>query len=103
MRELKHLSETNPEKLKIIRVKNRLRQGTNDILINIEFNNAVICEIQLEVISKSKSKFARCSNAFSHYIYEMKRSIFGPITELCNIWRNCEPRAASYEALVRGE
>jgi hypothetical protein len=32
----------NPEKLKIIRIKNRLRTQTNDILINVKFNNRLI-------------------------------------------------------------
>ena len=40
-------SDDNPEKLKIVRIKNRLREGTNDILINVKFNNSIICEIQL--------------------------------------------------------
>ena len=42
-KELKHISEHDPTKLKIVRIKNRLKQGTNDILINVKFNNAVIC------------------------------------------------------------
>ena len=42
-RELKLVSAKNPEKLKIVRIKNRLKQGTNDILINVKFNNVAIC------------------------------------------------------------
>lgn len=86
--------------MKIVRIKNRLNKGTNDILINVKFNNMIICEIQLEVINKSKSKFIQCSNAFSHYIYEMKRSIFGPISELCNIWNNFESRSSQYNTIL---
>ena len=52
------------------------------------------------MINKSKSKFIQCSNSFSHYIYEMKRSIFGPVSELCNVWNNFEARASEYEALI---
>ena len=52
------------------------------------------------MINKSKSKFIQCSNSFSHYIYEMKRSLFGPVSELCSIWNNFEARAAEYDALI---
>jgi hypothetical protein len=54
--------------MKIVRVKNRLKQGTNDILINIKFNNLIICEIQLGV-NTNHSKFITCSNNFCHYLY----------------------------------
>lgn len=47
--QLKQMSVKNPEKLKIIRVKNRLNKSTNDILVNIKFNNLITAEIQLAV------------------------------------------------------
>lgn len=57
--ELHQISDTNPEKLKIIRVKNRLKSGTNDLLINVRYNNNFLAEIQLKVKSKIKgSRFA---------------------------------------------
>ena len=62
------MSEKEPQLLKIIRIKNRLKTGTNDILINIMFKEKFSCEIQLAVKSAS-SKFIQCSNMFSHYIY----------------------------------
>lgn len=83
----------SPDKMKIVRIKDRLKQGTNDILINVKFNSLIICEIQLHVVNKTKSKFIQCSNKFSHYIYEIKRSIFGPLSELCNVWHNFEHRS----------
>lgn len=89
--------------MKIIRIKNRLREGTNDILLNVRFNDKIICEIQLEVINKSKTKFIQCSNAFSHFIYELKRSIFGPISELCNIWNNFDVRSKTFNKLIAKE
>lgn len=88
--------------IKIIRIKNRLRQGTHDILINIRFKNKFLCEIQLGVNSK-KSKFLSCSNLFSHYIYELGRSQFGPITELCSIWTSLDPRTKQYEKIADSE
>jgi hypothetical protein len=57
-----------PEKMKIIRIKNRLKLGTNDILINVKFNNLLTGEIQLAV-SSVKTEFIKCSYNFNHYIY----------------------------------
>lgn len=54
--------------MKIIRVKNRLKMGTNDILINLIFQEKYLCEVQLAVNATS-SKFISCSNLFSHYVY----------------------------------
>ena len=38
-REIRKMSEQNPDMFKIIRVKNRLKLSTNDIMINIRLNN----------------------------------------------------------------
>jgi hypothetical protein len=48
----------------------------------------------LKVDNSKETKFVAASNAFSHYIYELQRSLFGPISELCNIWNNWDPRAS---------
>lgn len=40
----------------IIRVKNRLNQGTKDILINIRYRNQILVEMQLS-IDGDKSNF----------------------------------------------
>ena len=37
------MSKTDPKTLKIIRVKNRLKLGTNDILINILYKDTFMC------------------------------------------------------------
>lgn len=65
---LRETSESQPKVLKIIRVKNRLKMGTNDILINLLFQEKYLCEVQLAVNATS-SKFISCSNLFSHYVY----------------------------------
>ncbi len=54
--------------MKIIRIKNRLNLGTNDVLINVRFNNLITCEIQLAV-SSAKTEFIKCSYNFSHYVF----------------------------------
>lgn len=76
---MQSLSERQPTLMKMVRVKNRLKQGTNDILINVLFNGKYLCEFQLAV-NAVRSKFIECSNMFSHYIYELGRTPFGPLT-----------------------
>lgn len=71
--------ELKSHSLKIIRIKNRLKLGTNDILVNVIYKDKYLCEIQLGVNS-AKSKFIQCSNLFSHYVYELGRTLFGPVT-----------------------
>jgi hypothetical protein len=77
--EITRISKDHPEKLKIVRIKNRLRSGTNDILMNVRFNESILCEIQL-AIKTTTSEFIKCSNMFHHYLYELQRSLFGPLT-----------------------
>ena len=52
-------------------------------------------EMQL-AIKTGKSQFLDCSSHFNHYIYEMKRSQFGPLSELSNIWVNLDYRGNYY-------
>lgn len=40
--------------MRLVRVVNRLRKGTNDILINVRYRN-VLCEIQLAVASNNNT------------------------------------------------
>ena len=88
--------------LKIIRVKNRLKLGTNDILVNILYKEKFLCEIQLAV-KATQSKWIQCSNMFSHYIYELGRSLFGPLTQLCSVWMSLDPRAGEYLNCIKNE
>jgi hypothetical protein len=88
--------------MKIVRIKNRLRSGTNDLLINVKFNNTVLCEIQLAVKARA-SDFIKCSNLFHHYLYELKRSHFGPLTELCSIWSSLDRKSQIYQNLLESD
>jgi hypothetical protein len=102
--ELQTMSDKSPEKLKIIRVKNRLKSGTNDLLVNVRYNNAFTAELQLKVKTKvAHSRFSGCSYNFSHFIYEIQRSKFGPISEMCSIWNNLDPRTITYQMLIEKE
>ena len=47
-------------------------------------------------VNSDKSKFIECSDKFNHFIYELKRSMLGPMNELCNIWMQSDPRATFY-------
>jgi hypothetical protein len=38
---------------------------------------------------------------FNHYLYELKRSVFGPLTEMCNIWKSIDGRFNVYKNLSR--
>jgi hypothetical protein len=70
--------------------------------MNLRFNDSILCEIQLAVNSKT-SNFIKCSNMLHHYIYELERSLFGPITELGSIWNSLDNRSKIYEQLVKEE
>ena len=81
-----------------MRVKDRLSTGNRDILINFLYRDTLLVEMQLGV-KTNYSASVKHSNAFSHFIYELKRSKFGPLTELCNIWATKDPRAKIYSNL----
>ena len=83
--------------VELIRVVNRLKKGTNDIMINIRYRE-ILCEVQLAVTSK-QSKFIQFSNSFNHYLYELKRAMFGPVTELCSIWKSLDARFNIYKLM----
>ena len=72
--------------------------------MNIRFNDSFTTEVQLKVKEKhNPSNFYNCSYKFSHFIYELQRSYFGPISEMCSIWHNLDPRSATYVKMVKNE
>ena len=71
--EIMRVSDTNPDLWKVLRIKNRLSEGTKDILINLTYRKEAIVEIQLQV-DEAKSKFIIHSSGFKHYLYELSRS-----------------------------
>ena len=48
------------------------------------FKKTCVVEIQLSINSDS-SNFIKCSDQFNHFIYELLRSDFGCISEMCSI------------------
>ena len=64
-------------KFKLVRIKNKLDEPTNNIIINYLFMGKVECELQLSVQNlknKEQNYFI-----FSHFIYELIRGKFGSI------------------------
>ena len=59
------------------------------------YREKILVEIQLTIKSE-KSNFIECSNKFNHYLYELKRAKFGPLTEMCCIWVNQDLRSPFY-------
>ena len=63
------------------------------------YRNTLLIEMQLGV-KTGKSNFIKHSNHFSHFIYELKRSKFGAVTELCSIWAGKDPRGKIYRSYL---
>jgi hypothetical protein len=71
-------------------------------MINAKFNNLMNCEIQLAV-NTTHSDFMHCSNKINHFIYELERAQFGPIMEICSVWKNCEKKSGIYGKFISKE
>lgn len=65
---LKYYCSKHKDKLEIVRVKNRLNEGTKDILINFRFHQKLLVEMQLS-IDEETSNFIKCSDKANHFIY----------------------------------
>lgn len=80
---LKEKNNDPNDSFKIMRVKDRLNQGTRDVLINAWISKkngtGIICEIQLAVITNIDKK-QELLDQFNHFLYELKRSKLGPIS-----------------------
>lgn len=78
------IEEMNPLFLKIVKIKNRLDDNNNDILINFFFKNTITCELQLAIFKETNKK-EKLYSQFNHFLYELKRSSFGVISALSNV------------------
>lgn len=99
IRRLNEKSNDPADPFKIIRIKDRLRNGTRDILINAQLRKGLVCEIQLAVISNIDKKQEQLDQ-FNHFLYELKRAKLGPISENAAIWSTLEQRAGYYEGII---
>lgn len=73
---------------KLIRVKDRLNLGTRDVNCNIRFRkNGLISEMQLSVASNNNIETKQEKlDSYNHFLYELKRSKLGPLSENVSIW-----------------
>ena len=92
---MESISRKKPDLFKIIRVKNKLDMPTKDILINVLYRNILVIEVQLAVKTE-KTPFSMNLSKFHHFIYELQRADFGPISEMCSIWMNYDIRSSFY-------
>jgi hypothetical protein len=93
-------NKLNKDKFNIVRIKDRLNQGTRDIMINAQINKGLPCEIQLSVTSNTDKK-QELLDHYNHFLYELKRSKLGPITENVSIWSTLEQRFSHFEQLMK--
>lgn len=70
-------SEEMRKKFKLVRIKNKLDEPANNIIINFLFMGKVQCELQMS-IQEPKGK-EKNYYIFSHFVYELTRGKFGTI------------------------
>lgn len=82
-----HLLRTAPG-VNIVRVKNRLDSGNRDFLINFTFDKCrLLCEVQVGLKDSADEKGSFVHH-FSHFLYELRRSKYGPLSESTLIINN---------------
>jgi hypothetical protein len=70
-------------KFKLVKIKNKLNQKGNNILINYMLLNKVQCELQVSIQKMPKKD--KNYYAMSHFLYELTRGKFGVLTECATI------------------
>ena len=76
-------------KFKLVRIKNKLEDSANNIIINYLFMGKVQCELQLS-IQEAKGK-EKNYYTFSHFIYELLRDKFGSIAGCSTMISQLDP------------
>lgn len=74
------------KKFEVIRVKNRFETNNRDLLINFRYGDVLVGEAQLAIDNSNISKEAKHNHEFSHFVYELERSIFGPTLEIMMLY-----------------
>lgn len=89
MRQILH-NISEDKRVTIVRVKNRLSTPNHDFLINFTFKGCqLICELQVGLDLKEKVEHkSEERKGFSHFLYELSRSKFGPLVEAALIVNN---------------
>jgi hypothetical protein len=82
-------NEAMSDKFKLVRIKNKLDDPANNIMINYLFMGKVQCELQLS-IQEAKGK-EKNYYTFSHFVYELMRGKFGSIAECAIMISQLDP------------
>jgi hypothetical protein len=76
-------------KFKLVRIKNKLEEPANNIMVNYLFMGKVQCELQLSTQQpKGKEKHLF---TISHFIYELVRGKLGSIAECATMLSQLDP------------
>ncbi len=67
-------------------------------MINAQYDGGLVWEIQLSVTSRVDKK-QDLLDKYNHFLYELKRSQLGPISECVSIWSSLEQRSIYFELL----
>ncbi len=82
-------SDSMRGKFKLVRIKNKMDDPANNIIVNYLFMGRVQCELQLSIQEprgKEKNYFT-----FSHFIYELTRGKFGTLAECAIMIAQLDP------------
>jgi hypothetical protein len=76
-------------KFKIIKIRDKLDDPANNVMINYLFMGKVQCELQLS-IQESKGK-EKNYYTFAHFVYELTRGKFGTLAECAIMISQLDP------------
>lgn len=82
-------SKVMKKKFRLVRIKNKLDQPANNIIINYLFMNKIQCELQLSI--QEDNHKAKNTRLMSHFVYELTRGAFGPISECAIMVSQLDP------------
>lgn len=88
-------------KFKLVRIKNKLDDPANNIIINFLFLGKVQCELQLS-IQEPKGKEKKYYS-FSHFVYELTRGNFGAVAECAIMVSQLDPMVNASKGLYYTE
>jgi hypothetical protein len=86
-------SEELQGRFKLVRIKNKLDDPANNIIVNYLFMGKVQCELQLS-IQEPRGK-EKNYHTFSHFVYELMRGKFGSIAECAIMISQLDPMIAA--------
>lgn len=70
------------KRFEVVRIKNRFKSATRDILINFRYGEHLVAEAQLCIDSPHDSIQIAKRIKFRHYLYQLERGLFGPTFQL---------------------